>query len=89
MISLIVALAKNNVIGNNGVMPWKIKDEQKRFKELTIGKTIIMGRKSFKFFEYLCTPLSEIFGRWCAFLRIIRFTKMLNSYGYESLICIF
>lgn len=48
MISLIVAVAKNNVIGNNGIIPWKIKGEQKRFKELTIGKTIIMGRKSFE-----------------------------------------
>ena len=48
MISLIVAVSKNNVIGNNGVIPWKIKGEQKRFKELTTGKTIIMGRKSFE-----------------------------------------
>lgn len=48
MISLIVAVAKNNVIGNNGIIPWKIKGEQKRFKELTTGKTIIMGRKSFE-----------------------------------------
>jgi len=48
MISLIVAVAKNNVIGNNGVIPWKIKGEQKRFKELTTGKTIIMGRKAFE-----------------------------------------
>ncbi|MDF2882911.1 MAG: dihydrofolate reductase [Clostridiaceae bacterium] len=48
MISLIVAVAKNNVIGNNGMIPWKVKGEQKRFKELTTGKTIIMGRKSFQ-----------------------------------------
>lgn len=48
MISLIVAVSKNNVIGNNGIIPWKIKGEQKRFKELTTGKTIIMGRKSFE-----------------------------------------
>jgi dihydrofolate reductase/dihydrofolate reductase (trimethoprim resistance protein) len=48
MISLIVAAAKNNVIGNNGIIPWKIKGEQKRFKELTTGKTIIIGRKSFE-----------------------------------------
>ncbi|EKQ51560.1 MULTISPECIES: dihydrofolate reductase [unclassified Clostridium] len=48
MISIIVAVSKNNVIGNNGVIPWKIKGEQKRFKELTTGKTIIMGRKSFQ-----------------------------------------
>lgn len=48
MISLIVAVSKNNVIGNNGKIPWKIKGEQRRFKELTTGKTIIMGRKSFE-----------------------------------------
>lgn len=48
MISLIVAVSRNNVIGNNGIIPWKIKGEQKRFKELTTGKTIIMGRKSFQ-----------------------------------------
>jgi len=48
MASLIVAISKNNVIGNNGIMPWKIKGEQKRFKELTTGKTIIVGRKSFQ-----------------------------------------
>jgi dihydrofolate reductase (trimethoprim resistance protein) len=48
MISLIVAVAKNNVIGYNGIIPWRIKGEQRRFKELTTGKTIIMGRKSFE-----------------------------------------
>lgn len=48
MISAIVAVAKNNVIGNKGQIPWKIKGEQKRFKDLTIGKSIIMGRKSFE-----------------------------------------
>jgi dihydrofolate reductase (trimethoprim resistance protein) len=48
MISLIVAVAKNNVIGYNGIIPWKIKGEQRRFKELTTGKTIVMGRKSFE-----------------------------------------
>ncbi|MGU8121976.1 dihydrofolate reductase [Clostridium perfringens] len=47
MISIIVAMSENNVIGNNGKIPWKIKGEQKRFKDLTIGNTIIMGRKSF------------------------------------------
>lgn len=48
MISIIVAVAKNNVIGNNGIMPWKIKGEQIRFKELTTGHTIIIGRKTFE-----------------------------------------
>lgn len=48
MIALIVAMTKNNVIGKDGRIPWKIKGEQKRFKDLTVGKTIIMGRHSFE-----------------------------------------
>jgi dihydrofolate reductase (trimethoprim resistance protein) len=48
VISLIVAMSKNNVIGKDGIIPWKIKGEQKRFKELTTGKTIIMGRRSYQ-----------------------------------------
>ena len=48
MIGLIVARSKNNVIGKNGKIPWKIKGEQKQFKELTTGNVVIMGRKSFE-----------------------------------------
>jgi dihydrofolate reductase/dihydrofolate reductase (trimethoprim resistance protein) len=48
MISMIAAVSKNNVIGNKGTIPWKIKGEQKRFKELTTGKTVIMGRKTYQ-----------------------------------------
>ena len=52
MISLIVAYAKNNVIGNQGRIPWKIKGEQKRFKELTTGNVVIMGRRSYEEIGY-------------------------------------
>ena len=48
MISLIVAYAKNQVIGNKGCIPWKIKGEQKRFCELTTGNVVIMGRRSYE-----------------------------------------
>jgi len=48
MIGLIVARSKNNVIGKNGKIPWKIKGEQKQFKELTTGNVVIMGRKSYE-----------------------------------------
>ena len=48
MIGLIVARSKNNVIGKNGQIPWRIKGEQKQFKELTTGNTVIMGRKSYE-----------------------------------------
>jgi len=48
MIALIVAYANNQVIGNKGYIPWKIKGEQKRFRELTTGNVVIMGRRSYE-----------------------------------------
>ncbi len=44
MISIIVAASTNNVIGVQGELPWKISDDLKRFKALTMGKPIVMGR---------------------------------------------
>ena len=48
MIGLIVARSKNNVIGKTGEIPWRIKGEQKQFRELTTGNVVIMGRKSYE-----------------------------------------
>src|ERR1700712_1413789 len=48
MITLIVARADNNVIGLDGKMPWHIPADLKRFKALTSGKPMIMGRKTFE-----------------------------------------
>ena len=48
LISLIVAMASNRVIGNQGEIPWKIPGEQKMFKEITLGHTMIMGRKTYE-----------------------------------------
>ena len=48
MIGLIVAYTKNRVIGSEGRIPWRIKGEQRRFKELTTGNVVIMGRKSYE-----------------------------------------
>ena len=48
MIALIVAHSKNNVIGNNGRIPWNIKGELRRYKELTTGNVVIMGRRSYE-----------------------------------------
>ncbi|MED1798134.1 dihydrofolate reductase [Brevibacillus porteri] len=48
MISLIVAYARNQVIGKDGDMPWHLPADLKNVKELTTGKTIIMGRKTFE-----------------------------------------
>lgn len=48
MLSIIVAKAKNNIIGKNNKMLWNLPDDTKRFKERTEGHTIIMGRKTFE-----------------------------------------
>jgi dihydrofolate reductase len=45
-IVLVVAIADNGVIGNNGFIPWRISDDMKRFKALTLGHTVVMGRKT-------------------------------------------
>ncbi|MEO0329609.1 MAG: dihydrofolate reductase [Pseudomonadota bacterium] len=47
-IALVVAVAKNGVIGNSGGMPWKLSSDLKRFKRDTMGKPILMGRKTFQ-----------------------------------------
>lgn len=45
-ITLILARAENGVIGKDGGLPWHISDDLKRFKALTTGHTIVMGRKT-------------------------------------------
>ena len=45
-ISLIVALDRNFAIGRDGEMPWHLPDDLKRFKALTLGKPVLMGRKT-------------------------------------------
>ena len=47
-ISLIVAAATNNVIGRDGGLPWHLFEDLKRFKRLTTGKPIIMGRRTYE-----------------------------------------
>lgn len=48
MLSIIVAKSKNNVIGKDNQLIWHIPEDLKRFKNLTVGHTIIMGRKTFE-----------------------------------------
>ena len=48
MISLIVAVSTNNVIGADGDLPWRLSDDLKRFKVVTMGKPIVMGRKTYE-----------------------------------------
>ncbi len=55
-ISLIVAASENDVIGKNNALPWILPDDLKYFREITKGKPVIMGRKTF---ESIGHPLSN------------------------------
>jgi dihydrofolate reductase len=48
MIKIIVATSKNKVIGNNNELIWKLSSDLKRFKELTTGHPVVMGRKTYE-----------------------------------------
>lgn len=46
-LTIIVAAAQNNVIGSANQLPWRLPDDLKRFKALSLGKPVLMGRKTF------------------------------------------
>jgi dihydrofolate reductase len=48
LVTLIVAVADNGVIGRENALPWHLPEDLKRFKRLTMGKPMIMGRKTFE-----------------------------------------
>jgi len=48
IISLVVAVADNGVIGRDGTLPWRISSDLKTFRRLTMGKPLIMGRRTFQ-----------------------------------------
>jgi dihydrofolate reductase len=54
IISLIAAVAKNRVIGRGNQLPWKLPEDLRRFRHLTLGHPVIMGRKTY---ESLGKPL--------------------------------
>lgn len=76
MIALIVAYSENRVIGKNGKIPWNLKNEKKRFKELTTNNIVIMGRKTF---EEIGKPLPD------RFTIVVSKTK---NYNYENCITV-
>ena len=53
---IIAALSNNTVIGNKGKIPWHISEDLKRFRRLTLGKLVIMGRKTY---ESIGKPLDK------------------------------
>ena len=55
-LSILVALAKNRVIGRAGELPWRLPDELKNLKKITMGHTLIMGRKTWDSIDRRALP---------------------------------
>jgi len=69
MLTLIVARADNGVIGRDGKLPWHLPADLKRFKALTMGRPMIMGRKTFESLPGLLPGRQHIVltrGNWSA-----------------------
>jgi dihydrofolate reductase len=47
-LTLVLAIAKNGVIGRDGALPWRLSSDMKRFKAATMGKPVLMGRKTWE-----------------------------------------
>jgi dihydrofolate reductase len=45
---MVVAASSNNVIGRGGALPWRLPQDLRRFRQLTLGKPIVMGRRTFE-----------------------------------------
>ena len=48
MVSFIVAIARNGVIGRDGGLPWRLPDESRHFRRVTMGKPVVMGRRTWQ-----------------------------------------
>ncbi len=57
-ISLIAAIAENGIIGSGGELPWRVRADMRHFRSATMGKPVIMGRKTF------CSLDRPLDGRW-------------------------
>jgi len=59
MITLIAAIAANRTIGKDGQLVWRNKEDMAHFKELTVGKTVLMGRKTWESIPPKFRPLPD------------------------------
>ena len=89
MISIIVAASSNLVIGKNNDLPWHLPSDLKRFKELTTGKRVYMGRKCWESIPSKFRPLSNreniVFTRDINYVAdgaivIIKLNKVIEGY---------
>jgi dihydrofolate reductase len=59
MVSIVVALSRNRVIGRDGALPWRLPTDLARFRELTTGHAVVMGRKTFESLPARFRPLPD------------------------------
>ncbi len=59
MITIIAAISKNNCIGKDGRLPWRIPEDMARFKALTTGHVVVMGRKTWESIPEKFRPLPD------------------------------
>ncbi|HEY8304691.1 MAG TPA: dihydrofolate reductase [Solirubrobacteraceae bacterium] len=59
MISIVVARGANGVIGHEGRLPWRLPSDLRRFREITLGHTVVMGRKTYESLPPRHRPLRE------------------------------
>lgn len=57
MVSIVVALSRNRVIGRDGELPWRLPTDLRRFRALTTGHAVVMGRKTFESLPERFRPL--------------------------------
>jgi dihydrofolate reductase len=58
-LTLVVAVAKNGVIGRDGRLPWRLSSDMKRFKQTTMGKPVLIGRKTWESLQVRPLPGRE------------------------------
>lgn len=58
MVTLVAAVARNGCIGKDGALPWRIPEDMKRYREVTMGKVVVMGRKTWESIPPQHRPLS-------------------------------
>ncbi len=80
IVSIIAAIAENNAIGKDQQLLWRLPNDMKRFKELTTGHAVVMGRKTFE-----SLPKGALPNRKNVILTSMPETRFIDCFAVESL----
>lgn len=94
MITLIAAVGKNNEIGLDNQLLWKISEDMRHFKEYTMGKTIVMGRKTFESIgskplpgrKCVVVTSRDLMGSLCIVVKTVNEAMSLSQYYPEIVV---